>query len=73
MAKTKINFKKLQMEMEERMSKQRKNRNNWTAGLCLSPPKPQDIIDFNDIMFEGKNKKNSHRKWRQNKSINNHL
>lgn len=36
MPKHKINFKKLQDEMEKRMTKQRRNRANWTANQGYS-------------------------------------
>ncbi len=40
MAKTKIPYKRLQREMLERMSKQRRNRNNWTKN-CESKTKKE--------------------------------
>lgn len=56
-AKTKINYKKLarmQEEMEERMEKQRRNKNNW-SGAVFTPKKPKDIADADDIIFYGQN------------------
>ncbi len=56
MAKQKISMKKLQKDYEERMAKQRKNKNNW-PGMVLAGKTDKSIQEANDVIFEGRTSK----------------
>ena len=45
-------IERIQKEYEERLARQRKNRQNW-SGAVFSPKRERSIADAEDFLFEG--------------------